>query len=511
MNDRLKQTKTLPISLLLAGRSCLVVGGGKVALRKTGNLLGSDAQVTVVAPEICEEIEALNVTCIARAFTPADADGAVLVFAATNDRYVNRQVLEACREKNILCSCVDGNWAQSDFTTPAIARHGNLTLSVSTGGQSCRQAKMVKNSLAKHLEMIETADLIVVGTDHRHLNIEEREPFHLTGPRFERVGWMIMQLWGIHEFMLLNTCNRVELVVIASRETSTNGILRHILGFDKLKEDKFYIKRGVEAYEHLCMVSAGMLSQTPGESHIAAQLKAALAEAQQRGWAGNMMQEWVSSLLHVSKHIQTEVTPMLRNEEIETLTVNYLQAQDTELSKKTVLVLGAGQIGQGIVSEVFPKVGKKKGAGSACFPKVGKIIWCYHKNKPEQAEPAHNNLELCTFNDFKDRLAEVDVIISATEAPGYVLNSGHTSFFDPEKKITLIDLGMPRNIDPALKEISPAITLVDLDGLKYWRRNGSTEMDEVFHRCRDIIGEHQEQYERIIKSFQGGNVNGNVG
>jgi glutamyl-tRNA reductase len=499
--SELHKTGALPVNLLLTNRPCLVVGAGRIAARKIGYLLEAGAKVTAVSPAVSDEaagwINAGKVAHWNRPFEAGDAAGFSVVFAATNDRHVNRLVLEDCRKHNVLCSCVDGHWAQSDFTTPAISRHGNLTLTVSTGGHSCRQAKLIKDNLAKHIAMVETADLVVVGTDHRCMDIEEREPFHLTGPRFERIGWMIMQLWGIHEFMILNTCNRVELIAVASRETSTNGILRHLLGFDKLKEDKFYLKHGAEAYEHLCMVSAGMLSQTPGESHIASQIKAALAEAQQRGWANGMMQEWVSSLLHVSKHIQTEVAPLLRSEEIETLALNYLQAHDPDLAAKTVMVLGAGQIGQGLVKE--------------CSPKFGKILWCYHKNKPEsfqalEAKMGAGSACLCTFNDFKDRLAEADVIISATEAPGHVLHHGHAPFFNQQKAVCLIDLGMPRNIEPALGTLSPDIRIVDLDGLKYWHRTETAEMNEILHRCHGIIGEHQEQYERIIKSFQGGNA-----
>ena len=492
----LNPSGALPVNLLLADRSCLVVGAGRVAARKIGHLIYAGARVTVISPEICAGkiagwIETQRITHLQRPFEPGDVRGFVLVFAATDNRYVNRQVLDDSRKHNVLCSCVDGNWAKSDFTTPAITRHGSVMLTVSTGGQSCRQAKLIKDNLAKHIAMVETADLVVVGTDHHHMDIEEREPFHLTGPRCERTGWMIMQLWGIHEFMILNTCNRVEVIAVASKETITNGILRHILGFDKLKEDKFYLKHGEEAYEHLCMVSSGMLSQTPGESHISAQMKAALTDAQQRGWAGSMMQEWVSSLLHVSKHIQTEVAPSLRKEEIEDLALKYLEAHSPDLASKTLMVLGAGMIGQGLVRDAVPK--------------VGKIIWCYHINRPDVSN-VWKNVELCTFNSIKDSLGEADIIVSATEAPGYVLHSGHAPFFDQEKKLILVDLGMPRNIEPALAGLSPELRIVDLDGLKHWYRRETAEMDEIFHRCHGIIGEHQEQYERIIKSFQGGNA-----
>jgi glutamyl-tRNA reductase len=486
----------LPVNLLLEDRPCLVAGGGKIAARKTGHLLEAGARITVISPEVCDEIAGWigeqRVTHLRRTFESGDAAGFTLVFAATDDRFVNRQVLDDARKHGVLCGCVDGNWAKSDFTTPAITRHGGLTLTVSTGGQSCRQAKLIKDNLAKHIAMVETADLVVVGTDHRHLSLEEREPFHLTGPRYERAGWMIMQLWGIHEFMILNTCNRIELIAVASQETATNGILRHILGFDKLKEDEFYLKHGAEAYEHLCMVSAGMFSQTPGESHVASQIKDALAEARQRGWAGSMMQEWISSLLHVSKHIQTEVAPLLRSEEIETLALKYIQNRIPDLAEKTVMILGAGQIGQGLVKE--------------CFPKVGKIIWCYHKNEPAFSGDWKNKVELCTFNSIKDRLGEADIIISATEAPGHVLRSGHAPFLDQEKRIVLVDLGMPRNIEPGLSALSPELSLVDLDGLKHWSRRENPELGNVFNQCGRIIGDHQEQYERIIKSFQGGNA-----
>ncbi len=238
-------SKGLPVNLFLAGRPCLVVGGGKVAWRKIQLLLEAGAEVAAVSPEVCPEVGELIeqglITHTVRPFEAHDIDDATLVYAAANSRGVNRNVLECCREKGILCCCVDGNWSKSDFTTPAITRYNQLTLSVSSGGNDCRQSKMVKNSLARHLKMMEAANLVIVGTDHNHLTVEEREPYHLTGPRFERGGFMIMQLWGIHEFMILNTCNRVEVIAVVSDETEKNGILRHVMGFTALKEDKFEI------------------------------------------------------------------------------------------------------------------------------------------------------------------------------------------------------------------------------------------------------------------------------
>jgi glutamyl-tRNA reductase len=493
-NDNIN--KGLHLNLFLAGRPCLVVGGGKVAWRKIELLLESGAQVAIVSPEVCaqvgELIEKGLITHTVRPFEDHDIADATLVYAATNSRAVNRRILESCRKKGVLCCCVDGNWAQSDFTTPAITRHNKLTVSVSSGGNDCRQSKMVKNSLARHLTMMESASLIVVGTDHNHLTVEEREPYHLTGHRFERAGFMIMQLWGIHEFMILNTCNRVEVIAVVSEETARNGILRHVLGFTNLKEDKFYLKSGAGAFEHLCLVTAGMLSQTPGENHITAQIKGALENAKQRGWAGNMTQEWISSALHVSKLIKNQVAPLLRSYEIEDLALQYLEAHGKDLATSTIMVLGAGMIGKGLVQDSLPR--------------VGRIIWCYHVNRPELPGETNGKVELCTFNDMKERITEADIIISATEAPGHLLHLGHAPFFNQERPVTVIDLGMPRNIDPELDDLSSDITVVDLDGLKYWYRRELTDMNDILSRSRGIIAEHKDLYEKITNSFQGGNA-----
>ncbi len=484
------------INLFMADRPCLVVGGGKVATRKIQLLLAAEARVAVVSPDVCEELGALieqgRVTHTVRRFEDQDVEGAALVYAATNSRGINRHVLECCRARGVLCCCVDGNWSESDFTTPATVRHQNLLLSVSSGGNDCRQSKMVKNSLARHLKMMDSAHLVVVGTDHSHMTVEEREPFHLTGHRFERAGFMIMQLWGIHEFMVLNTCNRVEVIAIVSEETAKNGILRHIMGFANLKEDKYYLKSDRQAFEHLCLVTAGMLSQTPGENHITAQVKEALETAKQRGWAGNMAQEWVSSALHVSKAIKSEIAPLLHSYEIEDLALRYLEANGKDLSRSTIMVLGAGMIGRGLIKDSLPK--------------VGKIIWCYHVNKPEVSNDWNGKVELCTFNDMKNRITDADIIVSATDAPGHVLHMAHAPFFNQERPVMVIDLGMPRNIDPELDDLSSDVTVVDLDGLKYWYRRELTDMNEILARSRAIVSENQTLYEKITRSFKNGHA-----
>jgi precorrin-2 dehydrogenase / sirohydrochlorin ferrochelatase len=144
-----------PIALLAERRRCVVVGGGKVAAHKVALLLDGGAEVTVVSPELGETLAGLvgagRVTHVQRTFEPDDLQDALIVFAATDNKDANAAVLDACRERGVLCCRVDSGWRDGDFMTPAIVRSGDLTVSVSTGGRSCRQARDVKNALREWL------------------------------------------------------------------------------------------------------------------------------------------------------------------------------------------------------------------------------------------------------------------------------------------------------------------------------------------------------------------------
>lgn len=151
MRDETLTCPILPVCLLMAGKPCLVVGGGPIAARKAGHLLEADADVTVVSPDVGKDIQTLahagKVRLTSRAFAESDLDGKCLVFAATDNEAVNRHVIEACQRRGILCSAADSNWPRGDFVMPATCRKNGLVVTVSTGGRSCRQARIVKDRI----------------------------------------------------------------------------------------------------------------------------------------------------------------------------------------------------------------------------------------------------------------------------------------------------------------------------------------------------------------------------
>jgi glutamyl-tRNA reductase len=495
-----KAETVFPVCLLLSGRPCLVVGGGRVAVHKVRLLLDGLAHVTVVSPKVNDEIARWTreerVCHLPREYTESDLDGVFLVFVATDNRDVNRSIVECCRERGILCCAADGNWTSGDFLTPAVFRQEGLTVAISTGGQSCRRSRMMKDNLSRHVALMQTADLLVLGTSHQQLTVSEREPFHLIGQRLQRAGQMLSQIWGIHEFMLLNTCNRVEVHAVVSRQADLVPLLTSILGLDRLEPGQFYVKRGDEAFEHVAVLTAGLLSQTPGENHIVAQVKDALERSLQAGWARGMMQEWVDSALHVSKDIRNVTTPLLRTSEIEDVCLAYVRAESPELEDGGILVLGSGMVGLGITRRLAER-GRR-------------VDLCYHLHRPELYDSWKGRVRLFTFDDLRDRLAKADLVICATDSPHYVLMAEHAPCFGPERPLLVCDLTMPRNVDPALGGLRPKLKVADLEDLKHWYRREGADLSRIIELSLQTVSEHMELYERISWSLGNGEPSADV-
>lgn len=141
-----------PVFLDLQGRRCLVVGGGAVGCRKIASLLENNlASVRVLdvaapSPVLQALLEDERLTYERRSFLPQDVEGCSLVFAATGNPAVNREVAEACAARGILCNCADAPDVGS-FIVPAHVEQGSVTLAVSTQGGSPALSRRIRKEL----------------------------------------------------------------------------------------------------------------------------------------------------------------------------------------------------------------------------------------------------------------------------------------------------------------------------------------------------------------------------
>lgn len=140
-----------PVFLDLRGRDVLVVGAGKVALRKAQGLAEAGARVTVVAPRVEPGFADLRVTLHQRAFEPSDIASQALVFAATDDRAVNQAVAAAARARGIWCNVADAP-AEGAFLVPSRIHRGDLQVAVTTSGRSPRIAASLRRQIEELLD-----------------------------------------------------------------------------------------------------------------------------------------------------------------------------------------------------------------------------------------------------------------------------------------------------------------------------------------------------------------------
>lgn len=141
-----------PVLLDLAGKRCLVVGGGAVGARKARALLSCGARVVMVSPDLCPELAALAgqgaMEARTRPFEPGDLEGMFLVIGATDDEAENQRISREARARNVLVNIADRPEACS-FILPSVVRQKDLVIAISTSGKSPAFAKRLRRDLEK--------------------------------------------------------------------------------------------------------------------------------------------------------------------------------------------------------------------------------------------------------------------------------------------------------------------------------------------------------------------------
>ena len=133
-----------PFFMEIRGKECLVVGGGRVALRKIEKLRPFGIHITAISPLFCMELEEMtDILRIQRHFQPVDAEGKLFVIAAADDAEVNEEIASLCRERNIPVNVVDAP-EQCTFFFPALVKRGELVVGISTGGNSPLAARYIR-------------------------------------------------------------------------------------------------------------------------------------------------------------------------------------------------------------------------------------------------------------------------------------------------------------------------------------------------------------------------------
>lgn len=401
------QRKTFAVSLLSDGRAALVAGGGRVALRKTRSLLAAGVRVTLVAPEFLPEFAELPVVCRRRPFEPGDAAGSDWVFACTDDRAVNRAVLEAARAEGALCCRADGAWDEGDFIVPAQLLAEDCRIAVSTDGRSCRSAKALRDELARHLACCTPGALVVCGAPCAAPEADEAA-----------LEARLRPLSGLYGWVFLRTCDRTELIAWAADGLWRSGLLQTLLPVPSA-----YTYAGRDAERHLAFVLAGLRARLAGEFHIVGQVRAAFERARGAGRLPAGLQEAYVTARSRAVRLREAVRPLMPEVEPEKL------ALDGAVGR--VVIAGTGALGQ---------------AASAEAGRRGLRVTVLYRTHPL------DGADCLPLACWEEALDGADRFLCALRAPAPLFDAARIP-------CPVYDLGAPRNVTDG-----PNVT--DLDALR---------------------------------------------
>ncbi|MFP3870354.1 MAG: bifunctional precorrin-2 dehydrogenase/sirohydrochlorin ferrochelatase [Syntrophobacteria bacterium] len=178
-----------PVFLKVDTRPCLVIGGGDVGARKVRTLLACGARVGVVSPGVdpwlAEKIEEGRVELVASHYEEHQLEGCFLVIAATDDRELNCRVAQDAERRGLLCNVVDYP-QEGNFILPAIVQQGDLTVAISTAGQSPALARQIRQELDQRFGP-EYADFLEIMGAVRKRLLEASKDSHANKERFDQL------------------------------------------------------------------------------------------------------------------------------------------------------------------------------------------------------------------------------------------------------------------------------------------------------------------------------------
>ena len=144
----------LPININIENKRLLIIGGGRVGLHKAQILARFTDSATVISPAFKEGFDGLPFTLVRKVYEPEDLDGAFMVYICTEDGKLNRQIKQDAQQRGVLASVCDSP-ALCDFTSPAIFRKDNLTVSVASDAKDVRRSMQIRDAIAENFDLIE--------------------------------------------------------------------------------------------------------------------------------------------------------------------------------------------------------------------------------------------------------------------------------------------------------------------------------------------------------------------
>jgi len=322
--------------------------------------------------------------------------------------------------------------------------------------------------------------LFVAGLSYKTAPVELREKLAVHPALLRCHGCRLKLAGGLAEAVLLSTCNRVEVYGVAPK---VNGNIPRL--FEQLATEPvdfgshLYVKEGAEAVQHLFSVASGLDSMVIGETEITGQVKQAYLAAQEAKLTGRITNRLFQTALQAAKEIRTQTGIGRGATSVGSVAVELAERIfDRDLSEKTVMIIGAGKMGEACVRHLA-----KKGAHSVLVS----------NRSYDRALNLANEFggRAVRFDECLQALAEADIVVSSTGSPQTILHKADVAAAVARRRnrpLFLIDIAVPRDIDADVEQLDN-VYLYNVDHLEAIVRENLKLRQQELTRCQAILGE----------------------
>jgi glutamyl-tRNA reductase len=334
------------------------------------------------------------------------------------------------------------------------------------------------------------SQLVCLGLNYRTTPVEVRERVAFPEAKVQEAVQEVRSLPGFEEGVVLSTCNRVELYAthsLAEPQAAHQAMVDYLVRRFELAPEQAealvtYKLDASEAARHLFRVVSGLDSMVLGETEIFGQVKAAYQKALEAGTTSRPLNKLFQQAFTVGKKVRNETTIQRGSTSVGSVAVD-LAEKVHDLKKCRVMLVGAGEMSRTCAQSLL-----SRGAHSMIVSNRS------HERAVEMA--AEMGGSAIRFDEWESCLHKVDVIISSTSAPHFIIKPELVREVMRRRRwepLLVIDIAVPRDVDPHVNDIE-GVYLYDIDALQAIADEGRREREKQLALCERIIEEQLAKF-----------------
>jgi glutamyl-tRNA reductase len=319
------------------------------------------------------------------------------------------------------------------------------------------------------------------GLSHKTAPIELREQLAPKHSELADRARILKSRGQLNEIVLLSTCNRVEIYgTTRGAESDIKSLFKFLCSKPGELDAYIYVHENVDAVRHLLRVTAGLDSMVLGETEITGQIKNAYETAREAGLTGPVLNRLFQKAFQTTKGIRTRTAIGRGTVSIKSAAVELIEkAFSDDLANKSVMVIGAGEMAERCAQLLVKKSVRSIFVSSRSFDRAIDLA--------NRCGGDAVSFRYCLFE-----MRDVDVVVAATSSGQTLLvldDIENLMRARRNRPLLLIDLSVPRNIDPAASKLEN-VTLYNIDDLEALARQGAQARERELATCHQIIEVH---------------------